>query len=89
MESYGLPTSESIQRPVPVHPKQPESSKATAVCKRLAAANPSSGAKYFPIKRRDSDSDGQTETDGEHDIDFKEKLKRFIAESKKRSTTTH
>jgi hypothetical protein len=46
------------------------------------------GAKNSTITRRDSDS-GQTESDGEYDIDFKEKLERLIAESKKRSTTTH
>ncbi len=34
-----------------------------------------SGAKYSSIKRRGSDSDGQTESDGEHGIDFKESSK--------------
>ncbi len=47
-----------------------------------------SSAKYSSIKRRDSDSDGQTESDGDDDIDFKAELKRLIAESKIRSTTT-
>ena len=46
-----------------------------------------SSAKYSSIKRRESDSDGQTESDGEDVIDHKEKLKQLIAE-RKLSTTT-
>ena len=40
------------------------------------------------VKHRASDFDRETESDGELNIDIKEKVKRLIAESKKCSTTT-
>ena len=49
---------------------------------------PRSGVKTSAMQRRDSDSDGQTESEGEQDVDFKNKIKQLIAESKRRSTTT-
>jgi hypothetical protein len=65
-------------------------SKPGSKCRPCKQRQKKSGAKNSTVKRRDSDSDGQTESDGEHDNDFKEKLKRLIAESKKgRTSTTH
>ncbi len=47
-----------------------------------------SGGKNSTVKRRGSDSDGETESDGELNMDIKDKVKRLIAESNKRLTIT-
>jgi hypothetical protein len=43
-----------------------------------------SGGKNYTVKRRVSDSDGETESDEELNIDIKEKVKRLMAEPRRK-----